>query len=108
MLAIELHIQWIKRVATGTDCYSDRICVLRNVVGIRRGLVLGFIQFEADLREIVEFRNCRACNLRLYAAFQDAVQQSVDVRFFGKVEERLRFVGGLHFFEILDNFLRLG
>lgn len=73
MLAIELHIQRIESVAARTDRDADRIRVLRDVVGIRRCLVLGFVQLEADLGEVVEFRNCRAFNLRLDAALQDAV-----------------------------------
>lgn len=87
MLAIQLHIQRIKRVTAGTNCNSNAIRVFGHILHARRCLVLGFVQLEADLGEIVELGNGGAFDLGGDAAFEDAVQQSVDVRFFGEVDE---------------------
>lgn len=85
-----------------------------NTIRIRRkitrscigwSLVLGLIQLEANLREIVEFRDRRALNLGFDTALEDAVEECVDVRLFGEVDERFGVIRGLHFFEILDDFL---
>jgi hypothetical protein len=105
VLAVELHVQGIECMATRTDGDADTVCILCDILGIRRRLVLGLVQLETDLREIIEFGNGAALDFRRDAAFEDTVEQSVDMGFFGEVDEGLCVVRGLHFFKILDDFL---
>ncbi len=78
---IQLHIQRINRVAPRGDTDPDAI---RKGIGI---LVFGFIELEADGREVVELRDGVAVDFGLDAAFEDAVEEGVDVRFLGEVDK---------------------
>ena len=49
--------------------------------------VLGLVEFEADMGEVVELGDAVACDFGLDAAFEDAVEEGVDIGFFGEVEE---------------------
>lgn len=65
--------------------------------------IFGFVEFEAYLREIVEFGDGVAGDFGLDAAFEDTVEESVDVGFFGEVDERFAVIGCLDFFEVFHN-----
>lgn len=83
--ARNLHVQRRKGVATGRQCDANTVVErVRLVVGAR---VLRLIQFEVDLGQVVELRDRIAFDFCLYTAFQDAVEQCVDMRLFGEVEE---------------------
>lgn len=107
VFTVKLHIQWVESMSARTDCNPNRISILRYLIRvcIGRRFVLGFVQLEADLGQIIELGNCRTFDFGLDATFKDTIEQSVDVRFFGEVEEGFRFVRCLHFFEVLDDFL---
>lgn len=108
MLAVQLDVQRVVDVAAGTDSDPDAVVerrMVRRVRRVGRRLVLRLVQLETDLREVVELGNGAAVDLGLDAALEDAVQQRVDVRLLGEVEERLGVVRRLHLFEVLDNLL---
>ena len=92
-------------MAAGTDGNADTVCILCYVLRVWRGLVLRLVKLEADLREVVEFRDGAALDFCRDSALKDAVEEGVDVGLFGEVDEGLCVVGGLHFFEVLYNFL---
>lgn len=73
----------------GTNGYSDTICVFCGIGGscVSWRFVLGFVQFEADLGEVVELGDRRSFDLGLNATLEDTVKERVDVRFFGEVDE---------------------
>lgn len=73
-----------------------------------RGRGLGLVELEADLAEVVELGDGGAGDLGLDTAFKDAVEEGVDVGFFGKVDERFGVVGGLHLLEVGDDFFQQG
>lgn len=107
MFTIQLHIQWIRGMASWRDGDSDGVGT-----GVRISLFLtgfGFafalIQFERDLREVVELGDGATVNLDGNPAFDDAVEKSVNVRFFGKVDEGLAAFRSLHGFEVFNNLL---
>lgn len=56
-------------------------------LGSGRGRGLGLVELEADLREVVELGDGGAGDLGLDSAFEDAVEEGVDVGFFGEVDE---------------------
>jgi len=60
---------------------SNRVGILGSIARwcILGSLVLGFVEFEAYMREIVKLWNCRPFDLGLDAAFEDAVEESIDV-----------------------------
>ena len=94
MLAIQLHVERVKCMAAGREGNADRVVV----GGLSAGgvdVVLGLVEFEADLRKVVELGDGVAGNLGLHTTFKDAVEERVDVGFLGEVDERLRIVGGL-------------
>ena len=105
VLAIELHVQGIECMTTGTYGDADSVCILCSVLCVWRRLILRLVELETDLRKIIEFGDGAALDFRRDATFEDTVEQSVDVGFFGEVDEGLCVVRSLHFFEILDNFL---
>jgi hypothetical protein len=78
MLAVQLDIERVEGVATRRQCDADGV-VVSDLSGGRIDLVLGFVEFEADLRQVVELRNSITSDLGLDAAFEDAVEQRVDV-----------------------------
>lgn len=78
MLAIQLHIERVESVAAGRESNTDGVVVRRFTAG-GVDLILGFVQFKAYLREVVELGNRISSNLGLHAAFKDAVEQCVDV-----------------------------
>jgi hypothetical protein len=81
-------------MAAGREGNADRVVV----GGLSAGgvdVVLGLVEFEADLRKVVELGDGVAGNLGLHTTFKDAVEERVDVGFLGEVDERLRIVGGL-------------
>ena len=107
MLAVQLHVQRIKGMAARTDRNPDTVSIFGNVARrcVRRSLVFGFVELKADLREVVKLGDGASFDLCGDTTFEDTIEKGVDVRFFGKVEEGFGVVRGLHFFEILDDFL---
>lgn len=95
MLAVQLHIERVEGVAAGRKSDTDGVVVCRFATG-GVDLILGFVQFEAYLREVVELGNCISSDLGLHTAFEDAVEQRVDVRLLGEVNERLGIIGSLN------------
>ena len=95
VLAVQLDIERVEGVAAGRKSDTDGVVVCRFVAG-GVDLILGFVQFEAYLREVVELGNCISSNLGLHTAFEDAVEQRVDMRLLGEVDERLGIVGSLN------------
>ena len=94
MLAIQLHVERVESMAAGGEGDADRVVVSGLAAG-GVDVVLGLVEFEANLGQVVEFGNGVAGNLGLHAAFEDAVEEGVDVGFLGEVDERLCIVGGL-------------
>ena len=76
-------------MAARTDGDSNAICVLSNISGWRVGrcFVLGLVQLEADLREVVKLGDCATFDFSRDATFEDAVEKGVNVGFFGEVHE---------------------
>jgi hypothetical protein len=107
MLAVKLHIQRIKGMAARTDRNPDTVCIFGNVARrcVRGSLIFGFVELKADLREVVKLGDGASFDPGRDTTFEDTIEKGVDVRFFGKVEEGFGVVRGLHFFEILDDFL---
>ena len=60
-------------MAAGRQGDADGVVVC-DFAGGGVDLVFGFVEFEADLREVVELGNRIASNLGLYTAFEDAVE----------------------------------
>lgn len=93
MLRVQLHVQGVEGVAAGGEGDADGVVVWVCVWGgVRVG---GFVELEADLGEVVEFGDRVAGDFGLDAAFEDAVEEGVDVGFFGEVNEGFGVVGGL-------------
>ena len=73
VLAVQLHVERVKGVASWRERDADGVvvCYLAS-----RGInvVLGLVQLEADLRQVVELWDGVAGDLSLYAAFEDAVE----------------------------------
>lgn len=92
MLAIKLDIQRVKDVATRADGDLDAVVEGGNALRIDRRVSWHFVQLERDLRKVVELRDGGSLDLGLQAALQNAVQQGVNVRFFGEVDEGLGFI----------------
>jgi hypothetical protein len=94
-------------MAARTDRNPDTVGIFGNVARrcVGRSLVFGFVELKADLREVVKLGDGASLDLGGDTTFEDTIEKGVDVRFFGKVEEGLGVVRGLHFFEILDDFL---
>lgn len=93
-------------MTTRTDCDPNRVCIFRDVLNTRRSLVLGFVELEAYLGEVIEFWDSASLDLGGDTAFENTVEECVDVGFFGEVDKRFGVVGSLHFFQVLDDFLR--
>jgi hypothetical protein len=96
MLAIQLHVERVEGVAAGREGDADRVVVSSLAAG-GIDFVLGLVEFEANLRQVVELWDGVACDLGLHAAFKNAVEERVDVGFLGEVNERLCIVGGLDY-----------
>ena len=94
MLAVQLDIERVESVAAGRQGDADGV-VVRGFAAGGVDFVLGFVEFEADLREVVEFGNRVSGDLGRDAAFEDAVEERVDVGLFGEVDERLGVIGSL-------------
>ena len=78
VLAVQLDIERVEGVAAGRKSDTDGVVVCRFAAnGV--DLILGFVQFEAYLREVVELGNRISSNLGLHTAFEDAVEQRIDV-----------------------------
>jgi len=78
MLAIQLHVERIERMTTRGKGDADGIVVSRLAAsGIN--VVLGLVEFEADLGQVVEFGDGVAGDLGLHTAFENAVEERVDV-----------------------------
>jgi hypothetical protein len=107
MLAVKLHIQRIKGMAARTDRNPDTVGIFCNIARwcVRRSLIFGFVELKADLREVIKLGDSASFDLGGDTTFEDTIEKGVDVRFFGKVDERFGVVRGLHFFEILYDFL---
>ncbi len=103
--AVKLDIQRIKGVTARTDGNSNRIGIFCDFLNARWSLVFRFIQLKAYLREVVELGNSATFDFGSDTTFQDTVEKGIDVRFFGEVDEGFGIIRGLHFFEILDDFL---
>ena len=76
-------------MTTWRDADSDAVGIFWNIARwcVWQRLVLRFIQLETNLREIIQFRNCRTFDLRFDTALQYTVEQRIYVGFFGEVEE---------------------
>lgn len=97
VLAVELDVQRVEGVAAGGEGDADGVVIVGlRVVGVDvGGGVLGLVEFEADLREVVELGDGVAGDLGGDAALQNAVEEGVDVGFFGEVDEGFGVVGCL-------------
>lgn len=98
MLGIQLNIQRIKRMTTRRYGDADAVVERSFRVGVGAGghLILRLVQLEANLGQVVKLGNGVSGNLGLNSTLEDAVEESVDVGFLGKVYERLCVVRGLH------------
>ena len=94
-------------MATRTDRNPDTVGIFGNVARrcVTRSLVFGFVELKADLREVVKLGDGASFDPSGDTTFEDTIEKGVDVRFFGEVEEGFGIVRGLHFFEILHDFL---
>lgn len=83
MLAIETHVQWIITVAARGDGNTDTVRGHIRVIGVGTGfsLSLGFVEFEANLGQIIEFGDGVASHFGRNAAFNQAVEEGVDMGF---------------------------
>lgn len=73
MLAIQLNIQGIKGVGSRTNCDPNRVCVLCDILNTWWSLVLGFVELETYLGEIVEFRDSASLDLSRNSALEDTI-----------------------------------
>ena len=73
VLAVQLHIERIEGVAAGRQRDANGV-IVRRLAGFGIDVVLGLVQLEADLRQVVELWDGVAGDLSLYAAFEDAVE----------------------------------
>jgi hypothetical protein len=92
-------------VAPRTNSDLDAVVEHRTALGINRRVSGHLVQLKRDLREVVELGDGGALDLCLEAALEDAVEQGVDVRLFGEVDEALGLVRRLHVLEVLDDLL---
>lgn len=95
MLTIQLHVKRVECMAAGRKSNANGV-VVRGLAAGGINVVLGFVEFEANLGQVVEFGNGVAGDLGLHTTFENAVEERVDVRFLGEVDERLCVVGGLN------------
>ena len=65
-------------MAAGRQGDADGVVVCDFAAG-GVDFVFGFVEFEADLREVVELGDRVSGDLGLDAAFEDAVEKRVDV-----------------------------
>jgi hypothetical protein len=95
VLAVKLNIQRVESVATRRKRDTNAVVEAAAFGIVDSGFVLRFVQLEANLREIVELGNGVAGNLCLNTTFDDRVEQGVDMRLLGEVNERLGVFGSL-------------
>lgn len=77
-------------MATGANGYSNAIFERLLAFTISpniRGRSFRLIQFEAYLRQVVELRYRTPIDLSLDAAFEDAIEERVNVGLFGEIEK---------------------
>lgn len=86
MLAIQLHVERVECVAAGGEGDADGV-VVRGLAAGGVDVVFGLVEFEADLRQVVEFGDGVAGDFGLHAALKNAVEEGVDVRLLGEVDE---------------------
>lgn len=79
VLAVKLYVERIKGMASRTDRDADTVCVLGYVLNTWQCFVFAFVEFETDLRQVIELWNGTAFNLGRDSSFQDAVEQCIDV-----------------------------
>ena len=60
-------------MAARTNCDPDRICIFRDILDVRWGLVLGFIKLETDMGKVVKFWDGASLDLRCDTTFEYAV-----------------------------------
>lgn len=78
VLAVQLYVERVESVATGGEGDADGV-IVRDFAAGGVNFVFGFVEFEADLREVVELGDRVSGDLGLDAAFEDAVEKRVDV-----------------------------
>ena len=86
MLAIQVHVERVECVAAGGEGDADGV-VVRGLAAGGVDVVFGLVEFEADLRQVVEFGDGVAGDFGLHAALKNAVEEGVDVRLLGEVDE---------------------
>ena len=101
-----LHSERIERVATGADGNTNTVveAVFALLLFLTKS-IFTLIQLEIDLRQVVQLGDILALNLGANTTLQQAIEESVDVRFLGEIEERLANVRSLNFLEVMDDFL---
>lgn len=96
VLAVKLDVKRVESMTTRREGDANAVVEAAAFGAVCGCFVLRFIEFEADLRKVVEFGDSVAGNLGLHTTFNDGVEESVDVRFLGEVDERLGVFRRLH------------
>jgi hypothetical protein len=105
MPAVELDIERVKDVAAGADGDLDAVVEGRSPLVVNGRLGRHLIELERDLRQVVKLWNGGSLDLSFEATFQDAVEQRIDVRLLGEVDEGLGFIRSLHVLKVLHYLL---
>ena len=92
MPAVELDVKRVEDVAAGADGDLDAVVKGWASIVINGRLGRHLVELERDLRQVVKLWNGGSLNLSFEAAFKDAVEQRVDVRLLGEVDEGFGFV----------------